>query len=183
MNFQRPTATSLTTASLTRTLLALVSILLITAPPALAQQNPAPRPAAKSVTVKTHPGAWVWLDDVRRGTANAEGVLEMKTVSPGAHTLRVRASGYAEQSFPLLPAQRGLVSINLRPTKDEAELAFQQAEEQREKGGGEEGRKRAAELYRKALKLRPRYPAAHVGLARVLQAQEDHDAALEAIAA
>ena len=124
-------------AGFARTLLILVSTLLIIAPPALAQRRPAPaqkKPAAKSVTVKTHPGAWVWLDNVRRGTANADGVLELKTVSPGAHTLRVRASGYAEQSFPLLAAQRGLVSINLRPTKDEAELTFQQAEEQREKG-------------------------------------------------
>ncbi len=177
MKFHSPAATSTV-----GTLLILVSTLLITAPPAPAQRRPAPKPAAKSVTVKTHPGAWVWLDDVRRGTANAEGVLELKNISPGSHTLRVRASGYSEQSFPLLAAQRGTVSINLRPTKDEAELTFQQAEEQREKGGGDEGRKLAAELYRKALKLRPRYPAAHVGLARVLQAQEDFDAALEQIA-
>ena len=167
-----------------QTLLVLVTLAFINAPPAPAQKKGATPNAAppKTVTLKTHPNAAVWLDDVRRGTTDANGSLEMK-VSPGVHRLRVRALGYAEQSFPLLPAQRGLVSITLRPTKDEAELAFQQAEEQREKGGGEEGRKLATDLYRKALKLRPRFPAAHVGLARVLLSQEQHDAALAEIAA
>ncbi|HEX6622351.1 MAG TPA: tetratricopeptide repeat protein, partial [Pyrinomonadaceae bacterium] len=170
-------------STVVQTLLVLVTLALINAPPAPAQKKGAtPKAAAQTVTLKTHPNAAVWLDDVRRGTTDAQGSLEMK-VSPGVHRLRVRAGGYAEQSFPLLPAQRGLVSITLRPTKDEAELAFQQAEEQREKGGGEEGRARAVELYRKALKLRPRFPAAHVGLARVLLSQEQHDAALAEIAA
>ena len=190
MNFKRPQATPLVEAlrilahaGVAQTVLVLVTLAFINAPPAPAQkQGAAPKAATQTVTLKTHPNAAVWLDDVRRGTTDTNGALEMK-VSPGVHRLRVRANGYAEQSFPLLPAQRGLVSITLRPTKDEAELAFQQAEEQREKGGGEEGRTRAVELYRQALKLRPRFPAAHVGLARVLLSQEQHDAALAEIAA
>ena len=159
----------------------IVTLTLVLAPSASAQRKAPAKPAAGTITVKTQPNASVWLDEVRRGTANADGSLELKQVAPGRHTLRVRANGFAERTLAVLPTQRGTVSVALTPTTDEAELAFQQAEEQREKGGGDEGRKKAAELYRRALKLRPRFPAAHVGLARVLLAQEDYDAALAQI--
>ncbi len=176
---------SLLHASAAQTVLACLitfTLALISTPAALAQRKgAAAKPPARGIIVKTHPNAIVWLDNVRRGTANADGTLELKQVTRGAHTLRVRASGFAEQSFALLPTQRGVISITLRPTTNEAELTFQQAEEQREKGGGDEGRQRAVELYRQALKLRPRFPEAHVGLARVYLSQEDFDAALAQI--
>jgi len=44
-------------------------------------------------------------------------------------------------------------------TTDEAELAFQEAEELREKASDEESRRRAVETYRRALTLRPRCAA------------------------
>jgi tetratricopeptide (TPR) repeat protein len=133
-----------------------------------------PQTTARTITVKTQPGALVWVDDVRRGAADAEGKLELK-LTPGRHVLRVRASGFAERTLALLPTQRGAVSVILVKTTDEAELSFQQAEEAREKGNNAQ----AAEAYRQALKLRPRFAAAHLGLARTLEAQEDFDAALE----
>jgi cytochrome c-type biogenesis protein CcmH/NrfG len=130
------------------------------------------------VNISTQPGAAVWVDEVRRGTADAEGKLQLKLTS-GRHSLRVRASGFAERTLALLPTQRGAVSAVLTKTTDEAELAFQQAEVEREKGNNAQ----AIELYRKALKLRPRYAAAHLGIARALESQEEFDAALEEIAA
>lgn len=133
--------------------------------------------AARTITVKTQPGAALWVDDVRRGAADAEGKLELK-LAPGRHALRVRASGFAERTLALLPTQRGAVSVILVKTTDEAELSFQQAEEARGKGNNG----LAAEAYRQALKLRPRFAAAHLGLARTLESQEDSDAALEQIA-
>lgn len=150
--------------------------------------KPAPKPAGQIaasrgntsgvVNISTEPGAFVWVDEVRRGTADAEGKLQLK-LAPGRHSLRVRAAGFAERTLALLPAQRGAVSVALTKTTDEAELAFQQAEAAREKGNNAE----AVESYRRALKLRPRYAAAHLGLARALESQEDMDAALEEIAA
>jgi Tfp pilus assembly protein PilF len=135
---------------------------------------------SKTIIVKTEPKAVVWLDDVRHGTSDDAGQLMLKKVSAGRHTLRVRARGFGERNVSILPTQRGNIAVPLTPTKDEAELLFQQAEEAAEKGGEE--RPKAIELYRRALKLRPKFPAAHVGLARVLMAQEEHDAALEEIA-
>jgi tetratricopeptide (TPR) repeat protein len=128
--------------------------------------------------ISTQPGAAVWVDEVRRGTADAEGKLQLK-LTPGRHSLRVRANGYAERTLALLPTQRGAISVVLTKTTDEAELAFQQAEAEREKGNNSQ----AIELYRQALKLRARYASAHLGLARALESQEEFDAALEEITA
>jgi tetratricopeptide (TPR) repeat protein len=139
------------------------------------------KPPARSITVRTSPNAIVWVDEVRRGVTDATGSLDVRPLTAGRHTIRVRAKGFTEASLPILPTRRGVVNIPVKKPADEAELAFQQAEEQREKGGGEEGRKAAIDLYRRALKLRPRFAAAHVGLARVLLSGEDHDGALEQI--
>ncbi len=73
--------------------------------------------------------------------------------------------------------------MRLARTNDEAELSFQQAEEAREKAKDDESRQQAAALYRRALKLRPAFPAAHVGLARVLLDLNQHENALAEIEA
>ena len=138
-------------------------------------------PAGRSITVRTGPKAAVWLDGVRRGTTGDDGRLEVKPVAAGAHTLRVRARGFREATVKIAASQRGAVSVPLAPTTDEAELLFQQAEEAAEKGG--EARASAAELYRRALQLRPKFPAARLGLARVLLALDEYDDALAEVAA
>lgn len=130
------------------------------------------------VNLSTEPGAAVWVDEVRRGTTDAEGKLQLK-LTPGRHSLRVRAGGFAERTLALPPTQRGALSVALTKTTDEAELAFQQAEAEREKGNNAQ----AVESYRRALKLRPRYASAHLGLARALESQEEFDAALEELSA
>jgi tetratricopeptide (TPR) repeat protein len=151
---------------------------------AAAAQARAKKPAATTtspagtVTISTRPGALVWVDEVRRGVADAEGKLQLR-LAPGRHALRVRAKGFAERTLALLPAQRGALTVALTQPADEAESLFQQAEEAREKGGNAA----AVELYRQALKLRPRYASAHLGLARALESQENFDEALEELQA
>ncbi len=160
------------------------AILILAATPANARQKKPARPAAaRVVTVVTEPNAVVWLDDLRRGATNESGRLEIAKVSPARHALRVRARGFAERTLALLPAQRGNVPVKLVRTTDEAELAFQEAEELREKAGDEESRRRAVEAYGRAIKLRPRHPAARVGLARLLSDLGDFTAALEQLEA
>ncbi|HEV2912114.1 MAG TPA: tetratricopeptide repeat protein [Pyrinomonadaceae bacterium] len=138
--------------------------------------------SAKSITVQTEPEAVIWIDEVRRGVTDASGQLDIKRVAAGRHMLRVRASGFKERVLPLQAAQRGQVKVTLVRTTDRAELLFQQAESARETAKDDEARKAAAEMYRDALKARPLYPAARVGLARVLLDLNDYDAALEEIA-
>jgi len=153
-------------------------------PAARAPAKPAAKAPAKSsapagtITLSTQPGAVVWVDEVRRGVADASGKLQLK-LTPGRHSLRVRAKGFAEKTLALLPTQRGALSVALTQTADEAELLFQQAEEAREKGNNAG----AVELYRQALARRPRFAEAHLGLARALESQENFDEALEELRA
>lgn len=147
-----------------------------------ARTAPAPAAASRSVTVKTEPKAVVWMDDLRRGVANESGEFVIGNVRAGRHSLRVRATGFRERTLALLPTQRGAIEIKLTRTTDEAEILFQQAEDAREGIVGADGvRGDAVALYRRALELRPRFPAAHVGLARALLSLDEHDAALEQI--
>src|SRR5207253_3849788 len=130
--------------------------------------NKPPSSTAQTLTIIAQPNAIVWVDEIRRGTTDADGNLAMVKVSSGAHTLRVRANGFKEVTMPIPLSPRGEIRVQMVRTTDEAELAFQQAETARETAKDEESRQKAADLYRQALRRRPAFPAAHVGLARVL---------------
>ena len=132
--------------------------------------------AQASLTITSEPNAIVWIDEIRRGTTDASGKLTLTKVSAGRHSVRVRASGFKETTAALLPGRRAL-TVKLLATTDPAELKFQEAETAREKARLEN----AAELYREAIKLRPAFPAAQVGLARVLMSLNDFKGAHGAI--
>lgn len=119
------------------------------------------------LTITTEPNAIVWIDEIRRGTTDASGKLTLTKVSAGRHSVRIRANGFKETTAVLLPRRRAL-AVKLVPTTDPAELKFQEAEVAREKARDDSSLENAADLYREAIKLRPAFPAAQVGLARVL---------------
>jgi tetratricopeptide (TPR) repeat protein len=123
--------------------------------------------SSRASVVQTEPNAIIWIDEIRRGVTDASGKLDLKNISPGRHVLRVRANGFEETSAPLIPGRR-VITVKLLRSTDRAELLFQQAEAAREKAKDDTARQNAAELYQQTLKLRPAFPAAHVGLARVL---------------
>jgi tetratricopeptide (TPR) repeat protein len=135
---------------------------------------------ARTISIMTEPKAIVWIDEIRRGVTNDSGALSSLKLSAGAHNLRVRAVGFKEISLPIPAAQRA-ITVRLVRTTDQAELIFQRAEDARETAKDDAGRQAAADLYRQALKLRPAYPAAHLGLARVLSDMNDTNGALAEI--
>jgi len=145
-----------------------------------AQSGPAPA-SARTLTVVTEPATIIWLDEIRRGTTDEGGKLVLSKVAAGAHTLRARANGFKEITMPVTAAARGEISVRLTRSTDKAELIFQRAETARETARNEEQRERASELYRQALQIRAEFPAAHVGLARVLLDLNSTDDALKAI--
>jgi tetratricopeptide (TPR) repeat protein len=148
----------------------------------LAQRKPIPAATAgRTLTIVTEPNAIVWLDEIRRGTTDASGKLSLAKVSSGGHSLRVRAGGFKEVTMPVQAAQRGEIRVRLVRTTDEAELTFQQAETARETAKDDQSRQKSADLYRQALRLRPAFPYAHVGLARVLMDLNDSNGALAEI--
>ena len=163
---------------------ALLISLSVTAIAAQRQTHPRTQPtSARTLTIATEPAAIVWLDEIRRGTTDAAGKLAVPKVSSGAHTLRVRANGFKEATVPIAAAARGEIRVRLVRTTDEAELLFQQAETARESARDETARQKAADLYRQALRARMAFPAAHVGLARVLTDLNDTDGALAEVEA
>lgn len=137
---------------------------------------------APALTISSEPNAIVWLDDIRRGTTDAAGKLALRKVTPGRHTLRVRANGFKEATVPLIAGRRS-ISVKLVRTTDAAELAFQRAETAREQAKTDEARREAVEIYGEALKLRPAFPAARVGLARALLELNEYPQALAEIEA
>lgn len=140
----------------------------------------APAISAQQLVITTEPNAIVWIDEVRRGTTDASGKLSLTKVTPRRHTVRVRANGFKETTATLLPGRRTL-AVKLVTTTDPAELAFQKAESAREQARDDVARENAAELYRETIKLRRAYPAAQVGLARVLLDLRKFNDALAAI--
>jgi tetratricopeptide (TPR) repeat protein len=138
--------------------------------------------AQTSLTITSEPNAIVWIDDIRRGTTDVSGKLVLTKISPGRHTVRVRAGGFKETTAPLLPGRRAL-AVKLAGTNEPAELKFQEAEDAREKARDDSSLQQAADLYRDAIKARPAYPAANVGLARVLMSLNDFKGAHAAIEA
>jgi len=126
-----------------------------------------PAGAQTPLVITSEPNAIIWIDEIRRGTTDASGRLSLTKVSAARHTVRVRADGFKETSVALAPGRRSL-AVKLVPTTDQAELLFQQAEAAREKARDDAARQKAADLYREAIKLRAAFPAAQVGLARLL---------------
>jgi tetratricopeptide (TPR) repeat protein len=130
----------------------------------------------RTVTVVSEPNAAVWIDGVRYGSTDDGGRFTVKTVSPGKHTIRVRKDGFSEGAKQLTAIQKGDIPVPLTQTSDEAWLAFQEGVRQ-----SALDRAKAAEAYRKAIKLNPKLTAARLGLARVLSDGGKHEEALAAI--
>ncbi len=164
--------------------ISLALVVLIITQPVFSQRRSSVNsaPAAAALVINTEPNAIVWIDDIRRGTTDASGRLELKKMLPGRHMVRVRARGFKEAAAALPPGRRTL-AVRLVRTNDRAEVLFQEAEEAREKARDDQSRQAAAEVYREVLRMRNAFPAAHVGLARVLLDLNKNQEALAEIAA
>lgn len=134
--------------------------------------------ARRSIAIRTEPGATVWIDGVLYGSASDTGTLFVNSVLPGRKSIRVRADGFKQANKALLPTQNGSVSIPLTKTTDEAELAFQKAERLITVD-----RQKASAAYEQAIKLRPGYLDAYIGLVRVQVDGREFEKAARTIAA
>lgn len=135
------------------------------------------KPSLRTITIETQPNSSVWLDGVLYGRTSDSGELTITTVAPGRKSIRVRSDGFKESVTALLPTQRGKVQITLTKTTDPAELAFQEAERY-----ATIDRAKAIKAYQTAIKLRPAYVDAHIGLARMFSEMGEAEKTEKAIA-
>ena len=153
----------------------LALLLLLFAITAAAQTRKLAQP--RSVTIVTEPDAGIWLNAVNFGTTDAAGKLLIKPFPAGIQALRVRAKGFKEVNQNIAATFKGELKVAMTKSTDEAELAFQIAEELSSTDSN-----KALEFYRKAISIRPRYAEAFVGISRILSAKGDYEESLSAIA-
>ena len=130
----------------------------------------------RPITVITEPHSTVWIDGVRYGETDDAGRLKIAGLSPGIRSLRVRGNGFAEVTKSLPATTRGDVPVMLTKTTDEAELAYQSAE-----AASTVDRQKAIAEYSRAIKLRPKFPEAYLGMARMYSETGDSEKAFQAI--
>ncbi len=139
--------------------------------------NPAAQEdAPSSLTITAKPGTIIWVGSLGYGPVPDSGELTVNNLRAGSYTVRARLKGMREQAQVIKIAGGAQQSIELTFTvpADQAELAFQTAEELRELGDHAEAKKE----YGKAIKLRRGYAAARLGLARSLMAMGEYNKAL-----
>ena len=125
-----------------------------------------PTGASGTLTVTTgQPGSVIFINNVRHGTTNESGLLEVK-LKAGSYAVRVRAVGFSEWKAPfaMTAGATRTLKVTLQPTTDEALLHYQRAEELRDKLKNKD----AVKEYEEALASRAVFPEARIGLTRSL---------------
>jgi tetratricopeptide (TPR) repeat protein len=156
--------------SLTRLLGALVLGLSLCIYPAAQEDAPS------SLTITAKPGTLIWVGSLGYGPVPDTGELTVNNLRAGSYTVRARLKGMREsaQAIKIAAGSQASIELTLTVPADQAELAFQTAEELRELGDHAEAKKE----YAKAIKFRRSYATARLGLARSLMAMGEYNKAL-----
>lgn len=132
-------------------------------------------PGARLTLIANQPGVSIYLNGAFRGKTDQSGKLLIERLPAGRYRLRARAVGFKEYrlEFRVAAGTARRLRLNLLPTKDAAELAYQRGEQWREEKKYEE----SITEYEAALRLRRRFPEARLGLARLLLALNRYEEA------
>ncbi len=123
--------------------------------------------------IHTAPGAQVFVDDVNRGSANAEGQLDLSDLAPGTHNFRIVAPGKQDwdSKIEVAAGKTSEVTAALAPNAQGHFSAGNALLAKHDVDG-------AIVEYREALRLKPDYPEAHATLAFALSGKRDLDSAI-----
>jgi predicted Zn-dependent protease len=143
----------------------LLSLLLPLAIQAQTSRKPtAASPAGQLKVVTGQAGSVVFINNVRHGTTNDKGELDLPRVKAGSFQARVRTVGYVDWTGPVVIVANGSRTLNVTQVreKDQAILLYQNGDALRDKGNNKE----AIKQYQSAIELRPVFPAARIAMAR-----------------
>jgi predicted Zn-dependent protease len=109
-------------------------------------------------------GSVIFINNIRHGVTNEQGLAEIKRLWSGSFTARVRTVGFADWNGKVLVKanQANLLKVTQAQTTDEALIHYQKGEALRDKAKNAE----AVKEFKAALALRPVFAEARLALAR-----------------
>ncbi|MEW6130481.1 MAG: tetratricopeptide repeat protein [Acidobacteriota bacterium] len=132
--------------------------------------------AAGSLTVTTgQPKSVIFINGVRHGVTNEQGVAEIKRVWAGAFTARVRSIGFTDWTgrVVIVANKANTLKVTQKPTTDEALTHYQKGEDLRDSGKNADAMKE----FQQAVALRPVFPEARIAMVRSAMALQDYQEA------
>lgn len=141
-----------------------------------AQRKPATASATARATgalkvITGQAGSVVFINNVRHGTTNEKGELDLPRARAGSHTARVRTVGFNDWTGPVVIAANAsrTLKVTQQPTSDQAILHYQKGDALRDKGQNKD----AVAEYQQALSLRSQFAEARIACARSLITLQD----------
>lgn len=135
-----------------------------------------PPPSTGALKVSTgQPGSVVFINNIRHGSTNDSGQLDLPHVKTGAFPVRVRTVGFSDWTGRVVVvggASRALKVVQ-QPTTDQATLHYQKGDALRDRGKLSDSVKE----YQQALAIKTPFPEARIGLARSLITLQEFDEA------
>ncbi|HKP86407.1 MAG TPA: tetratricopeptide repeat protein, partial [Blastocatellia bacterium] len=133
--------------------------------------NPSARATGALKVITGQAGSVVFINNIRHGTTNDKGELDLPRVRAGSYTARVRTVGYSDWTGPVVIAAGAsrVLKVTQQPTGDQATLHYQKGDALRDKGQNKD----AVAEYQQAVALRPLFPEARIALARSLVTLQD----------
>lgn len=162
--------------------LAVLALFLLASMPAQARAQAASgkalKPPASTGALKVstgQAGSVVFINNIRHGSTNDAGELNLPQVQSGTFPVRVRTVGFSDWTGKVVVVRGGSRSLKVvqQPTSDEATLHYQRGDALRDRGKYPDSVKE----YEQAISLRTPFPDARIGLARSLIALQEYDKA------
>jgi Tfp pilus assembly protein PilF len=132
--------------------------------------------ATGSLTVTTgQPNSVIFINGIRHGATNEQGVAEIKRVWAGAFTVRVRSTGFADWTGKLVIAanKTNTLKVTQKPTTDAALIHYQKGEALRDAAKNADAMKE----FQQAVALRPNFPEARISMVRSAMVLQDYQEA------
>ncbi|HKG23206.1 MAG TPA: tetratricopeptide repeat protein, partial [Blastocatellia bacterium] len=135
-----------------------------------------PPPSTGALKVSTgQPGSVVFINNVRHGSTNDSGELDLPRARAGAFPARVRTPGYSDWTgrVVIVGGAARTLKVAQQPTSDQATLHYQKGDALRDRGKYPDSVKE----YEQALAIKTPFPDARIALARSFIALQKFDEA------
>lgn len=135
-----------------------------------------PPPSTGALKISTgQPGSVVFINNIRHGSTNDSGELNLPQVKAGAFPARVRTVGFADWTGRVIVVGGAIRTLKVvqQPTSDQATLLYQKGDALRDRGKYNDSVKE----YEQAISMKTPFPEARIALARSYTSLQKFDEA------